>query len=156
MDRETAEQGAVDHRPHRLIVIGKPIAQPRHRASARGGFVRMYLPADHPVHKYKRDIVSEVKAAGWSRIEGPVRLECVFSFANSRVPRGPQYKISKPDLDNLEKSVMDALTMAGAWNDDAQVVFKMSAKVTGKVDATSITLMPIGFDTDAVEAPIDQ
>jgi Holliday junction resolvase RusA-like endonuclease len=146
----------VDHRPHRLIVIGKPIAQPRHRASARGGFVRMYLPADHPVHKYKRDIVAEVKAAGWSRIEGPVRLECVFCFAPSRPTKKSQYKISKPDLDNLEKAVMDALTMAGAWVDDSQVVFKLSAKVTGRIDATSITMFPIGFDTDAVEAEIDQ
>lgn len=156
MDRKTSEEDPVDNRPHRLIVLGKPIAQPRHRASARGGFVRMYLPADHPVHKYKRDIAAEVKAAGWSRVEGPVRLECVFSFASARSPRHTQYKISKPDLDNLEKAVMDALTIAGAWNDDAQVVFKMSAKVTGKIDATSIMLMPIGFDTDAVEAAVNQ
>lgn len=156
MDRETEEQGAVDHRPHRLIVVGKPIAQPRHRASARGGFVRMYLPADHPVHEYKRAIVEQVRSARWDRIEGPVRLECVFSFASARPPKHSQYKISKPDLDNLEKAVMDALTTAGAWVDDSQVVFKLSAKVTGRVDATSITVLPIGFDTDAVEATINQ
>ncbi|MCL2139963.1 MAG: RusA family crossover junction endodeoxyribonuclease [Treponema sp.] len=29
--------------------------------------------------------------------------------------------MKKPDLDNLLKAVMDALTAAGAWKDDAQV-----------------------------------
>ena len=34
----------------------------------------------------------------------------------------PAAHICKPDIDNLAKAVMDALTDAGAWRDDCQIV----------------------------------
>jgi Holliday junction resolvase RusA-like endonuclease len=127
-----------------IVVLGKPIAQPRHRASARGGFVRMYLPSDHPVHGYKTMIGIEAQRQFGSPIEGAVRLDVLFAFAQPK-GRKLQFKISKPDIDNLEKAVMDALTNAGVWLDDAQVVEKHSTKVFGERDATTIFITPLSF-----------
>jgi len=132
---------------HELIVMGKAIAQPRHRASCRGGFARMYLPSAHPVHDFKRRIMAVAESKTIPRIEGPVRLDLLFAFAQPK-GRRKQFKISKPDLDNLEKAVMDALTDAGVWCDDAQVVEKHSSKMYGIVDATSIFISPISFGLD--------
>jgi len=132
---------------HSLIVLGKPVAQPRHRAACRGGYPTMYLPSDHPVHDYKARIKMVAGTQPIKRIEGPVRLDLLFAFAQPK-GRKRQFKISKPDLDNLEKAVMDALTDAGVWCDDAQVVEKHSTKVYGATDATSIFITPLGFGLD--------
>ena len=132
---------------HSLVVLGKPIAQPRHRATCRGGYATIYLPRDHPVHDYKARIKVVAGTKPIKRIEGPVRLDLLFAFAQPK-GRKRQFKISKPDLDNLEKAVMDALTDAGVWCDDAQVVEKHSTKVYGATDATSIFITPLGFGLD--------
>jgi Holliday junction resolvase RusA-like endonuclease len=151
MDRANESEGAMDHRQHRVIVMGKPIAQPRPRFSMRGGFARAFVPKDHAVHSYRNAIIAEVKRLRLPCVEGPVRLEVVFSFATQKKSQHGTYRIARPDLDNLEKAVMDALTDAGAWRDDSQVAFKCSTKVHGRIDATSILIKPMEFDTDAVE-----
>jgi len=38
------------------------------------------------------------------------------------------YCQAKPDIDNLLKSTMDALSQAGVWRDDAQVVAVVASK----------------------------
>lgn len=130
-----------------FVVLGKPIAQPRHRATFRGGFAKMYIPREHPVHDFKQRIIDEALRHNPVRIEGCVRLDLMFAFAQPKGRTG-QFKMGKPDLDNLEKAVMDALTTAGVWCDDAQVVEKHSAKVYGKIDATSIFVTPLEFSLD--------
>ena len=67
-------------------------------------------------------------------ILGPVRVELTFVFPrpkshyrtgkNAGVLRddAPTWHTSKPDRDNLEKAVLDALTqLGGFWRDDSQV-----------------------------------
>jgi Holliday junction resolvase RusA-like endonuclease len=129
-----------------LIVNVKPVAQPRHSVSTRGGFVKHYIPSAHPVHAYRSAIVDaakELPARG--PIEGPVRLECVFAFKKAgRKALG--WRIARPDLDNLEKAVMDALTEAGVWLDDSQVAEKASGKVDAYADCVSIKIKRLGFD----------
>jgi Holliday junction resolvase RusA-like endonuclease len=44
----------------------------------------------------------------------------------------PHFVEQDPDLDNLEKAVMDALTSAFAWTDDNLVVKKTSEKIYSK------------------------
>ena len=58
---------------------------------------------------------------------GLLRVDIDFYFARpqrllgSKHAAGPIRKGSKPDRDNLDKAVLDALTKAGLWEDDDQV-----------------------------------
>lgn len=64
-----------------------------------------------------------------SPIEKPVRLTLRFCFFPPMGHENRLFLTSRPDLDNLEKAVMDALTTARIWVDDSLVVQKVSSKV---------------------------
>lgn len=51
-----------------------------------------------------------------------------------------QWRTQRPDLDNLSKSVLDALTDAGAWADDNQVTLLRLAKYNSPTPKLSISL----------------
>ena len=113
-----------------LSVPGEPVGQPRHRVSTIGGRARMYLPTKHPVNAYKAAIrAAFVGAAGkWRTIEGPVHVGIHAWFGipaswskKKRAAHVGQYHTQKPDADNVEKTVLDALTDCEVWVDDAQV-----------------------------------
>lgn len=67
--------------------------------------------------------------------KGPVLLSIVFRFpvapGGTRPVRYAKHntpRAQRPDLDNLEKQICDALNGV-AWHDDAQVVIKASMKL---------------------------
>jgi len=114
-------------------IPGTPIPQPRARAT-RGG--RMYTPGTR-VGPYKQAIglaaLSRARRAGWDTTTGPhgVEIEAVFARPPSHLAKDGSVRESAPafpgrncgDLDNLEKAVWDAVTVAGGvWQDDTQVV----------------------------------
>ena len=89
--------------------------------------------------------VAAVKAAASAIVERggswPV-LGGVAFFAEFRMGK---VATAKPDLDNLEKGVWDALTAVGVWKDDAQVVSSATSKVRaapGEEGATIVVSWP--------------
>jgi Holliday junction resolvase RusA-like endonuclease len=136
--------------PVSLIVYGDPVPQPRPRITTRGSFAHAYTPKKHPVHAYRRRIMDAVPAHLPGLVDcfaGPVAVSIAFHFARpvsqlrkdgSPKPSAPLYP--RPDVDNLAKAVLDALTDAGAWGDDSQVV---SLKITKKWSVTAHTLIII-------------
>jgi Holliday junction resolvase RusA-like endonuclease len=113
-----------------LFVVGVPKGQPRPRAFARNGLVRMYEPGTAENWKsciadeWRRTVKEPVK------IVGPVMMELQFAmprpkshFNSKGVLRAesPSFFDGKPDADNLAKAVMDALTQLQVWKDDSQV-----------------------------------
>jgi Holliday junction resolvase RusA-like endonuclease len=59
---------------------------------------------------------------------GPLRLEVEFYLPRPKARKNNDYVAVKPDIDNLLKSTMDALSNAGVWHDDAQVAAIVSTK----------------------------
>lgn len=55
-------------------------------------------------------------------IQGPVELSVVWFFQTKRKSDDGQYKVTRPDTDNLQKLLKDCMTQVGFWSDDAQVV----------------------------------
>lgn len=55
-------------------------------------------------------------------IEGAVELTVIWLFPKGKSHKHGEWRITKPDTDNLQKMLKDCMTRVGFWNDDAQVV----------------------------------
>ncbi len=64
----------------------------------------------------------EAKTAGFLPYSGPVAMRVTFYLRKPQRPKNSQYPITYPDSSKLLRSTEDALTEAGVWLDDAQVV----------------------------------
>lgn len=114
--------------PIEFIVPAVPVAQPRATISTQAGIPRAYVPTKHAVTAFKatcRQAAHEAMGQG-APLQGPIGLELTFILPRpkrliwkSRTMHRVRH-ISKPDLDNLQKSVKDALSKL-VWADDAQV-----------------------------------
>lgn len=108
-----------------FFVPGIPIAQPRSRAVYTRNQPRMYTP-DNGIVKWKRSI-QFIARQNWHGRAMPdafyVGLEIVFPRPKSMIwktkPMPTVWHIKKPDRDNLDKAVLDALTGI-FWIDDCQ------------------------------------
>lgn len=121
----------------RVHAIPKP--QPRPRATIRGKHAAVYNPSD--ADDWKGSVArAAMKHRPDEPIAYPVYLTIEFVLPRPRghygtgrnagilKPSAPFWCATKPDLDNLEKSVMDALTDIGMWDDDSLVVEKETSK----------------------------
>ena len=84
--------------------------------------------------------------------EGPLVLNIVFRLprpkdhfgtgrnAGKLKPSAPEWPTKKPDLDKLERAILDALTIARAYGDDSQVVAIHSTKTFADHDAPGVTV----------------
>ena len=120
--------------PITLVVLGDPKGQPRPKAVSFRGHARVYDPGTSK--DFKSAVVDAVREAGMLglMLDTPLRvdIECFFrrpkghygSGKNSKTlkPAAPKWNTSKPDRDNIEKAIFDALTNAGFWRDDSIVV----------------------------------
>lgn len=111
-------------------VFGTPIAQPRTKAWARriGGkaVARVYDPGT--ADGWKSAIAIAVREhLPPAPIESPVRIVLRFAFPRpkrlqrKRDTSAPIPHVGRPDLDNLQKAVFDALTAVGLWTDDGVI-----------------------------------
>lgn len=118
------------------VIVGK------NGRNAGRAFAHHYTP--DTADAFKRAIQLAANRLRDRRHDGPVQLDLTAYFARTEkklikgrglveichvppgAPAGVIPMTAKPDRDNLDKVVLDALTEIGVWNDDAQVY-------TGKV-----------------------
>ena len=133
-----------------FVVPGAPVPQPRHRHSGKsfGRGAKSYIPSDHAVHAYKDHVRLAVMQAWRGRaMRGGIELEAEFVFARpksagcgDRLPH-----TVRPDVDNLQKALMDALNEV-AWLDDSQVCSVGSRKwvaATGEKPHVRFRIRPL-------------
>ena len=124
------------------FVHGDPKAQPRTRASSfGGGRARVYDPGT--ANGWKNLIAQALRPYAGQAITDALHVELKFYFShprshfgtgkNSKIlkPSAPVFHTKKPDIDNLEKAVYDALSEksgVGLWKDDAQIVSSSNRK----------------------------
>ena len=71
-------------------------------------------------------------------LKGAVKLDLLFCFKKAKSCK-KDYHTQRPDLDNLEKAILDGLNKT-AFVDDCQVVEMKSQKVFSDVDKILITV----------------
>lgn len=90
------------------------------KVSTKGGKVRFYEP----------DNLKETRSLlmGWlgkfipkEKFDGAISLKVMWLFQKRKKHSEGQFKITKPDTDNLNKLLKDCMTQCGYWDDDAQV-----------------------------------
>ncbi len=115
-----------------VFVPGRPKGEPRPRAFAKDGKVWAYKHGT--AESWKTDIAAAVQDRRLEApAEGPIRVDLTFymprpkshyrtgKYAGELKPSAPAFHTGKPDRDNLDKAVLDALTILRFWQDDSQV-----------------------------------
>jgi crossover junction endodeoxyribonuclease RusA len=111
---------------YHLFVHGIPKPQPRPRMTVFG---HVYNP--DTAKAWKKSVQANFMQVRKQVITVPVNLKVSFFLPRPkgiRIDTSPIPHIKKPDLDNLLKATMDAMTEAGVWKDDALVFATEAAK----------------------------
>ena len=126
-----------EHRRISFEVPGDAQPQGSHKVyPVRGRFV---VAHDNPRLRPWRDTVAwhaRAEMAGRPPMAGPVAVELTFRYQRPKGhfgkrglrPSAPTDHVVKPDIDRLARAALDALTQAGVWRDDAQVVCVVALK----------------------------
>jgi Holliday junction resolvase RusA-like endonuclease len=85
---------------------------------------------DPPAVKEARSVLSAHLAVykPSKPLTGPVSLRVLWLFPKGKSHRNGEWRITKPDTDNLQKLLKDCMTRCGFCNDDAQVVREIAEK----------------------------
>lgn len=62
-------------------------------------------------------------------ISGPIRLQVTWGFKARLKKDLFTYKLTRPDTDNMQKTLKDVMTLMGYWDDDSQVVYEICKKM---------------------------
>lgn len=114
-------------------VYGDPKGQPRPRAASHGGHARLYDPGT--AKPWKEAIVIAARpSAPPEPIGVPVSVSITLwlprpaSRSRKKDHDGELWAPKKPDVDNAEKAVFDALVAMGFIADDALIVENRTSK----------------------------
>ena len=85
---------------------------------------------DPPAVKEARSVLSAHLAVHKPSkpLTGPISLRVLWLFPKGKKHRNGEWRITKPDTDNLQKLLKDCMTRCGFWKDDAQVVREIAEK----------------------------
>lgn len=117
-----------------IVVHGTPAPQGSKRHLGNG----IMVESSKKVNPWRQDVraaaLDAIEAGGETFPTGGVVLDVTFRLArpkghyrtgrhaSSLRPSAPSFPSVKPDVSKLMRSTEDALTEAGVWRDDAQVV----------------------------------
>lgn len=114
----------VTYQEHKVAVVnGKPV---------------FYDPPEVKAAKQKM-IGYLVKHKPRKRYETGIRLVTRWCFPKGSHGDG-EYRVTKPDTDNLQKMLKDCMTMCGFWKDDALVASELAEKFWAEIPGIYIRI----------------
>lgn len=131
--------------PGTIVIPGRPFAKQRPRFSRKSG--RAYTPSE--TVSFERNVGLIAARHFPQPIEGPVRviIRAYFAMPQSwskkkRAEMLDKPHTQRPDIDNLQKSVLDGLNRI-AFADDAQIAELTATKYWAASDVTFVEVMPL-------------
>jgi len=123
-----------------IRVHGTPAPQGSKRAFAHKNTGRIVVVEQQHarVKSWRQAVIGAAGGTGFG--DGPIMLTVTFWLNRPKGHYGtgrnagklkasaPRFPASMPDLDKLLRATMDALTAAGCWTDDSQVICCSAAK----------------------------
>lgn len=102
-----------------MAMIPPTITDQEKKITVRNGKPLVYKPAElkEAKEKLKSHLMQHVPATPF---KGPLWLSVMWLWKSTEHKEG-EFKMTKPDTDNLEKLLKDCMTECGFWRDDAQV-----------------------------------
>jgi Holliday junction resolvase RusA-like endonuclease len=140
----------------KITIPGEAVPQGRPRFSTRGGFPRAYDPAKSREFKSYVRLLAAQAMNGAPPIEGAVSLVVVIyraipkSFSKRKrhlALEGEVLPVTKSDLDNVVKSLTDAITGV-IFRDDAQIVDLHACKLYDNTPRTEIQIAEVNFNAE--------
>jgi len=112
-----------------IIIYGKPVgkARPRFGRSKNGGVVT-YTPRETKNYEQAVATLAQCAMLGKDMLEGPVKVT-IAAYFEHKSKTG--YHISRPDLDNIVKAILDGLNGV-VFSDDAVVACLVASKSYGE------------------------
>ena len=74
--------------------------------------------------------------------DGGIRLVTKWCFPRGK-HRDGEYRITRPDTDNLQKLLKDCMTLVGFWKDDAQVASEIVEKFWAEIPGIYVQVMKL-------------
>ena len=120
-----------------LKIKMKPKSQQRHKARRVGNRVFMYDPSSKDKENFKKECIG---FAPKYPLKGAISVSMVFSmprpkshyrtgkYSHLLKDNAPSRHVSKPDIDNLVKFYLDAMT-GSFWRDDSHVCTIEASKI---------------------------
>lgn len=136
----------------RFTLSCTPTAQARVRHAVRCGHSVAYKSAGQKSAEAVLDALL-LACAPQKPLEGPLVLEFIAGMPipastpkrdREAMLRGDIGHTKKPDLDNLGKQLLDAMTRTGFWHDDKQVVSLHCSKRYAAVPGWEVAVYPVG------------
>lgn len=149
----------------RFEVLGRPQPAGSKRAFAirRKGVITGIAVTDDAKgsRPWKDSVIVAARDAlnGAKPLTGPLQLDVAFYVSRPAGHYGtgrnrhlvkassPRYPAVRPDATKLLRAVEDAMTEAGVWRDDAQVVAQTVVKYYGSPDRAEIEVLPVDWGT---------
>lgn len=135
-----------------LPMIPPTVTDQQHRIVARPGHRPMIYDSDDlraakdtlKAHLGKQR--AELFSRGYQTIRNaPVRLKVMWCFPKGNAHMNGEYRITKPDTDNLQKALKDVMTKLGYWEDDALVCVEQVEKLWADVPGIYVRIDRIDY-----------
>lgn len=115
-----------------MSMIPPTVTAQEHKVNTRGKVPRFYDP--FALANAREDLMGHLylykPKRGFEGFECGVRLtvKWLFPIPNGSKHYNGEYRITKPDTDNLNKLLKDCMTRVGYWKDDALVCSEICEK----------------------------
>lgn len=131
----------------RITIPIEPVSQLRPRATSRGGYTRVYDPPKVKTYKDSiRTFLEGYPIKKFSDVELDVKAKFYLPVQKSISKKERERRLShkkrpdkKPDIDNLQKSLLDALNGI-VWDDDAKITHIEAWKFYSEKPRTEIEI----------------